>query len=156
MPNRPMQGMRRLNYLIAETDAVYHELAHRLGVADSTLQILYTICDAGADGCCPLPLICRWTGVNRQTVYSAVRKLQAEGLVHLQASDAKSKLVCLTPQGWQLARRTALPLQRLENEILAAWPKQDVEVYLALTERFLLDLKEKGREGLTPMEQEDP
>ncbi len=154
MPNRPMQGMRRLNYLIAETDATYHELAHRLGVADSTLQILYTICDAGTDGRCPLALICRWTGVNRQTVYSAVRKLQAEGLVQLQASDAKSKLVCLTPQGWQLAQRTVLPLQRLENEILAAWPKQDVEAYLALTERFLLDLKEKSREGLTPVQQE--
>ena len=33
----------------------------------------------------------------------------------------------------------------MENEILTSWPAEDVHNYLALTERFLTALQEKGR-----------
>ena len=35
--------LRRFNRLVGETDAVYHELANRLGLSDSAFQILYTL-----------------------------------------------------------------------------------------------------------------
>ena len=34
---------KRLNLLLSETDAVYHEAAKRMGLADSDMKILYTI-----------------------------------------------------------------------------------------------------------------
>ena len=43
MTNEPV-GMKRLYDLICETDAAYHEASVRLGIADSVMQILYTIC----------------------------------------------------------------------------------------------------------------
>ena len=42
--------MKRFNYLISETNAVYHEAAQKLGLSDSTQQVLYTICNNG-DSC---------------------------------------------------------------------------------------------------------
>ena len=35
--------LRRFNRLVGETDAVYHELANRLGLSDSAFQILYDL-----------------------------------------------------------------------------------------------------------------
>ena len=44
--------LRRFNRLVGETDAVYHELANRLGLSDSAFQILYTLrAEGGACRC---------------------------------------------------------------------------------------------------------
>ena len=51
---------RKLNYLLAETDAAYHDLALKLGLADSTMMILYALIDA--QGRCPLQSLYRGTG----------------------------------------------------------------------------------------------
>ena len=70
--------MRRFNYLIVETDAVYHEAALKLGLSDSALQILYTVCDYDGGDACPLQEISRRTGISKQTINSAIRKLEKE------------------------------------------------------------------------------
>ncbi len=44
--------MRRLDHLISEIDAVYHEAAVKLTLSDSAMKILYTVLDSG--GSCPL------------------------------------------------------------------------------------------------------
>ena len=38
------KDINRFNYLLSETDAVYHDMSKRLGLSDSISQILYTIC----------------------------------------------------------------------------------------------------------------
>ena len=88
--------------------------------------------------------ICRQTGLSKQTVNSAIRKLEEGGIIYLEAMDGKAKEVCLTPSGKALSRRTARRILELENEILASWPPEAVAQYLALTERFLLALREKA------------
>ena len=35
--------MKRFNYLLGEMDAVYHEMALKLGLSDSAMIILYTV-----------------------------------------------------------------------------------------------------------------
>lgn len=141
--------LRRYNYLVGETEAIYHELSLRMGLSDSAMQILYTICDCGGDRC-PLQTICRYTSLSKQTVNSALRRLEAQGVLYLQQAGGKAKTVCLTEAGKQLAQRTALRLIAMENQVLGAWPREDVQQYLALTERFLTALREKAKsiEGL--------
>ena len=138
------KDMKRFNYLISETDAAYHEMTKKLGLSDSAMIILYTICDNG--GACLLKDICRRSGIQKQTINSAIRKLEAEGIVYLEAVDAKSKNVRLTEEGQQLAARTAMRMLRAENEILAGWSEADVAQYLRLTERFLVDFRKKMEE----------
>ena len=85
-----MEEMRHLNCLIGETESVYHEAAVKLGVSDSTMQILYTICMTGKEYC-QLSEIARLTGSSRQTIHSSVRKLEQEGVVYVKAKKGSDK-----------------------------------------------------------------
>lgn len=133
--------MKRFNYLIGEIDAAYHEMSLKLGLSDSAMRILYTICDNGE--CCLLQEICRRSGVSKQTINSAIRKLEKEGIVYLEPAGTRNKNVCLTDKGKRLAERTAARMIEAENDIFASWKKEDVEKYLELTERFLIAFREK-------------
>ena len=136
--------MKRYNYLLGELNAVYHEMSLKLGLSDSAMIVLYTICDSGSS--CPLRDICLRSGLSKQTVNSALRKLEAEGVVYLEPVSARSKSVCLTEAGQALAAETAGRIIRIENDIFDSWPQADVEQYLELTERFLLALREKAEQ----------
>ncbi|MCI8523041.1 MAG: MarR family transcriptional regulator [Lachnospiraceae bacterium] len=135
--------MKRVNHLIGEIDAVYHEIAWKLGLSDSVFEILYTICNYGDS--CMLKDICRNCGLSKQTINSALRKLEKEGIVYLEAVDSRHKKVCLTEEGRSLTRRTAESVIEAENQILASWPQEDVETYIALIRRYLLALQEKAK-----------
>ncbi len=136
--------LRRFSRLIGETDAAYHEIAQRLGLSDSAFQILYTLHDEG--GACLLRDICAYSGLTKQTVNSALRKLEAEGSVTSESADARHKAVKLTPEGAALAERTVAQVIAIENDILSSWPEAELEKYLCLTEDYLFALREKARE----------
>ena len=128
------------NHLIGEIDAVYHEMSRRLGLSDSAMRILYTILCAGGDRC-SLREICGRSGLGKQTVNSALRKLEAEGIAYLEPEGPRQKRVCLTDAGRRLAGRTALRILEAEEAVFAAWPQADVQQYLALTGQFLSGLR---------------
>ena len=122
MERNILQFNRRVNYLITQTDMVYHEIARRLGLSDSELMTLYVLIDVG--GTCPLAAIYGQTGLSKQTVNSALRKLEASGHILLRMADGKSKIVRLTEQGESFAARTAGWMLSAENEIYSAWPQE--------------------------------
>ncbi len=134
--------LRRYNYLTREIDAAYHEISLSLGMPDSSMIVMYTICDTG--DCCLLQDICRKSGISKQTINSALRKLEAEGAIYLETAGIRHKKVCLTEYGKQLAKRTAAQIIQIENDIFAYWEKEDVEKYLELTERYLHDFKKRA------------
>lgn len=131
--------LKRYNYLSSEIDAAYHELSSKLGLPDSSMIVLYTICDNGDS--CPLRDIVHNSGISKQTVNSALRKLEAEGIIYLEPAGSKNKIVCLTKQGKKLADRTARQIIDTENDIFSSWLPEDVAKYLELTERYLRDFK---------------
>lgn len=135
--------IKRYNHLIGEIDAVYHEMSLKLRVSDSVMAILYTICDCG--DCCLLQEISRRSGISKQTINSAIRKLEREGAVYLEPAGGKNKSVCLTETGKRLAGQTAAQIIAAENALFASWPEEDVNRYLELTERFLDGIREKAK-----------
>lgn len=102
-------ALKRLNCLLSEMDAAYHEAAQRQGQNDSTSRILYALCELGSPA--SLRAVCESTGL--------------------------SKRVCLTEAGLRVADATAGRLIRLENSIFDEWPAEDVQQYLGLMERYL-------------------
>lgn len=136
--------MKRFNHLIGEIDAVYHDMALKLGLSDSAMAILYTICNNGES--CLLQEICRLSGISKQTINSAIRKMEDDDIVYLEQISGKSKNVCLTEKGKSLAENTALKIIKFENNIFASWAKEDVEKYLSLTEMYLVAIKEKNNQ----------
>lgn len=74
MKNLMTTQVKRFNYLMNEIDTAYHEAALKLGLSDSASMILYTICNLG--GSCLLSDIYGLSGISRQTLNSALRKLE--------------------------------------------------------------------------------
>lgn len=138
------KDLKHFNHLITEMDAAYHDISLKLGLSDSAMSILYTICNYGES--CLLQDICRQSGLSKQTINSALRKLETENILYLEMAGAKSKRVTLTDAGKALAQRTALQVIHTENEIFASWSREDVEKYLELTEDYLTALKEKAKQ----------
>lgn len=134
--------IRRFNHLTAEIDAAYHEMALRFGLSDSAMLILYTICVNGEN--CPLNEIIKLSGVSKQTIHSSLHKLEKEGTVVLEHLDAKKKTVRLTAKGRELADATAVRIVRLENEIFASWTREERELYIGLTKRYLEEFRERA------------
>lgn len=137
------EEMKRFNHLLGEMDGAYHEISLKLGLSDSVMMVLYTICDNGES--CLLQEICRRSGVSKQTINSAIRKLEADGILYLEPAGAKNKNVCLTEKGKIFAEGTAGKVITMENAVLASWTKEEVEKYLELTKRFLEAMKEKTK-----------
>ena len=136
--------LNRFNYLQSEIGAAYTEMATALGISDSALQILYTICTFGDT--CLLGEILRMTGLPKQTVNSSLRKLEGEGVLYLLSADKRKKSVHLTEKGKTLAASTALRVMEVENAVFDSWTETERETYLALTQKFLTQLKEKSKE----------
>ncbi|MDE6975722.1 MAG: MarR family transcriptional regulator [Lachnospiraceae bacterium] len=132
---RAEQRLKHFNFLTSEINSVYHEAALKFGLSDSAMMVLYAVCDH--DGSCLLNEIGRLSGTSKQTVHSAVRRLEEEGYVRLDAFDGRKKVVRLTEGGEELMKRTALQLIRIEEEIWDSWTQEECELYLSLTQRYL-------------------
>ncbi len=132
--------MNRFNSLITQTDSIYREAAFKLGLTYSAMMVLYAVLNNG--GSCPISDICAF-GINKQTVNSALRKLETEDVVFLEAAGARRKNVRLTENGMALAEKTILKIINIENEIFASWTKNERETYIELTKRYMNQLSEK-------------
>ena len=133
--------LHKINYLAAELDALYHQAALKLGMPDSVMCVLYAIHDNGEK--CLLSEIYKQSGVSRQTVNSAVRKLEREGIVYLEKYKGRAKMVCLTEQGRQYADRTIVRLFQAEIGTLETWTSEEIDTHIALTEKYISAFKDQ-------------
>ena len=139
-----MNEVKRINYLHSEINNVFHEMSQQMGLSDSVSCILYTICNLGDS--CMLTDIINMTGIPKQTVNSALRKMEGDGYLQLETTQTRRKKVVLTEAGKLLAQNTAKQMIRMENEIYASWTEEERQLHLALTQRYLDQLKEKAKE----------
>lgn len=134
-----MEAIHRINYLTSEMDALYHQLSLKQGISDSVSMVLYAIYEKG--GGCLLSEIYKDTGVSKQTVNSAIRKLESQGVLYLEAHTGRLKRVQLTEQGLEMAQNTVGQLMDAEVMAFADWSDQDVATHVHLMERYLEDLR---------------
>ena len=91
MEHNVSEKLHRINNLLAETDAVYHQASLRLGIADSTMRILYTILDNGER--CLLSDVYKQSGISKQTVNSALRKLESAEIIRVKSMGVKGTYI---------------------------------------------------------------
>lgn len=133
--------MKRFDHITKEIDAAYHEAALKLGLSDSAMLILYTIANHGQD--CLLSDITRLSGARKQTVNSAIRKLENDEIVYLEPAGGKKKRVHLTEKGEEVVKDTVCKIIDIENKIFVSWQKRERDLYLELTQRYLTAFKEE-------------
>lgn len=129
-----LEKIHQLNYFVAEIDALYHNAALRIGLSDSAMKVLYTICDNG--GSCKLSEICKQSCLSKQTVNSALRKLEADNVLYLELQDGKSKKVCLTEYGKTYASKTVYRLISSERDAYSSWTEHEINTHLHLMAKY--------------------
>ncbi len=141
MDNRTFEKLHRINYLIADTDALYHQASLKLGISDSAMRVLYTVYDSG--GSCLLSGIYKQSGISKQTVNSALRKLEADGVIYLEPGEGHGKRVRLTSSGEDYVARTAARLYEAECEALSAWTADEIDTHIRLLEKYAASIGEQ-------------
>ncbi len=126
---------RRLNFLTTEINALYHQCALKMGIADSVAIVLYAIYELG-DGC-RLSDIYKNTGVSKQTINSAVRSLEKDGVLFLEQHDGRSKKVVLTEKGKAFVDATSARIYNAELAAFETWSEEEIQTHLALMEKYL-------------------
>ena len=85
---------KRYNYLSSEINSLYHQAAKKMGISDSVQNILYVLCDQGNQAL--QSEICSISGISRQTINSALSKLEQQGLVRVEPDKGRNTMVFLT------------------------------------------------------------
>jgi len=134
--------MKHFNLLLSEIDTAYHDAANKLGLSDSSMLILYTLCCNNGE--CLLSDIT--TGASKQTINSALRKLEADDIVYSERFEGRKKKILLTDKGDRLVKDTVLHLIEIEHEIFGSWSEEEMKTYMDLTQRYLAVFKEKIKE----------
>ena len=133
--------IRRINYLTMEMEALYHQSSLKLGITDSISIVLYTIYETG-EGCL-LSDVYKKSGIRKQTVNSAIRSLEAEGILYLEQHTGRAKKVLLTDRGRDYVQRTAARLYEAEVKAFDSWTEAEVDTYIRLMEKYALCFRQQ-------------
>ncbi len=133
--------MYRVNCLASDLDALYHQAAVKLGLSDSVMFVLYLVYEKGSG--CPLNDIRKATGISKQTINSAIRKLENEQIVYLESGGGRAKTVCLTEKGKEYVAGTIARLFHAECRVFGKWTAEEIHEYLRLMEKYNSDFREQ-------------
>ena len=138
------------NQLLKECDMVYHLAAAKLDMSDCAFWILYTLHDSGQ----PIKQsdICDSASMPRQTVNSALKKLEKDGYLTLSRIDGKmGKSIHLTDKGEQLVHKHIVPVMRAEEKACALFTDEEKTTFLSafhtLVERLNHEISALYTEG---------
>lgn len=145
MTIRPLPKQNELNRLNKAIAELYHDLCVRLGISDSVFDIFYAIAALG-DGCCQKD-ICDYAFTSKQTIHSAIHKLEKEGMLRLSPGKGREMHIYLTAAGEQFTREKIDPVIAGENEALSQMPSDETDQLLLLTEKYASCLRGQLQKG---------
>ena len=124
------------NQLYKEMDEIYHQYAKRRGISDTALWLLYSLYEDGA-GYTQRELCSAWH-YPPQTVNSALKSLEKQGIISLEAvpGNKKNKLVSLTEHGLTLTQRVIARLTDAERNAILSMTADERRTLLSLTEKY--------------------
>lgn len=132
--NKTKEKLQNINYLISQTDELYHQAALKLQLSDSIMHILYVVYDK--QGSCLLRDIYHQAGISKQTINSALRKLEKEQLVYLKQETRRSKRLYLTTEGEKLVNQTISRLYEAECRIFENWQPDEIDAYIHYLKKY--------------------
>lgn len=127
---------RKFNVFTKKYNEFYHRYVRHTGLTETVLDILY-FTDEENGGITQTELSA-FMGLPVQTVNSALKKLERDGIVTLSPSEAnrKIRLVRLTEAGERLCREAVDPFKALEEEVLSRFSEEELSSLDRLMERY--------------------
>ena len=123
-----------INHIISEMESLYHQASLKMGISDSVSIVLYTI--HVTEGICLLSDIYKKSGISKQTVNSAIRRLEDEGILYLEEHTGRSKKIILTEIGNKYINKTVAKLYEAEVQAFESWTKEEINTYVNLMEKY--------------------
>lgn len=136
----------RLNKAISE---LYHDICVQIGISDSIFDIFYAIIALG-DGCCQKD-ICNYAFTRKQTIHSAIHKLEKEGFLSLKSGKGREMHIFLTPKGERFLEENIAPIIVMENQTCSQMDAEELDTLLLLTKKYFeclrIQTKELSKQG---------
>ena len=126
--------LKEYNHIYKEANDIYHEIARKLQLSDSALDIFYTIFEIG-DNCLQRD-ICKASCMPKQTVNSSIRKLQTDGYLTLSPGKGRSMHIHLTASSQKLIQEKLVPLIRIENDAFEDMTVEECEQLIHLNAKY--------------------
>ena len=103
----PIQGheSREFNRMYKEVDELYHEVALKSGLSDTSFLVLFSIVELG-DGCLQIDIANRYF-ISKQTISSSVRALEQKGYLYLKHGKKRDMNLYLTAEANGLQQITS-------------------------------------------------
>lgn len=86
---------------------------------------------------CLLTDIYKKSGISKQTVNSALRTLEKDGIVYLEKIDGRTKKVVLTEKGKMFVKNTVARLYQAEARAFDDWTDEEIRDYLERSEKYI-------------------
>ena len=129
-----MDIRHRLNKSYNELNGLYHDISMKLGLSDSESMVMYMLYDTKE--LLTQSDIVKATGLSKQTLNSAIRKLEKGEIILLEKLNEKSKKIVMTDKGRIIIAQKIKPLVDMEDRVLDSWTEEDRLKYLELIEKF--------------------
>lgn len=138
---RILSRLKECNSLCKRENYIYRGIAGSFDLPDSALWILYFLRMAGEP--CSQKELCDIMLQSKQTVNSAIKKMEEDGLLELACRDGnkKSKGITLTPAGRLLAERTADRVIEAEAAAMDSLTEEEQGLFLGLYDKFVSRLQ---------------
>lgn len=127
---------RDIDILYRETDRLYYELARGCGLSDTAYWMLYEVVFEG--GSCAQRNLGQDLCCSRQTVNSALKSLEARGLIELgfEEGSRKCKVVRLTPAGEEFCAAKVQPAMQAEDRAFQSLTPADQKELVRLVGHY--------------------
>ena len=124
------------NQLYKEMDEIYHVYAKEQGISDTVFWILYSLYENNSSYI--QKELCSEWHYPPQTVNSALKSLEKQGIISLEAvpGNKKNKPVSLTEHGLTLTQRVIARLTDAERNAILSMTADERRTLLSLTEKY--------------------
>ena len=134
------------NQLQKSCNLLYHSIAASLGISDCAFWILYIVQDT--EDVCKQSDICESISMSRQTVNSALKKLEKDGYLTLTKIEGKmGKAIHLTEQGTRFVKEHILPVMEAEERACLDFSEEEKETFMGLFRRLVDRLSQELAQG---------
>lgn len=125
-----------------EIDDVYHMLALKFGLSDSAMWILCTMREANRE--LNQSEIAQEMSMSRQTVNSAIKNLEKQGYLRLEAvsGDRRNKILSFTEEGETFVKRTVDRVLSLEHQVFENLEVEEQEKITQILRKYTRFMRE--------------
>ena len=131
--------MHQFDAIYGEISNVYHEINRKLGLTDTESIVLYSV---AVDKNVSQKAICSLSGLSKQTINSAIKKMITDGILE-PLSGQKNENLIPTQKGQKIIKEKISILIEMENRIFTSWKPEEREIFIDLYTRYLDMLKDE-------------